>query len=170
MPVSQDKFVNQAYIEVVESGANTLTFKQLLTGISIYEKVGWIIHRIDYFFPVNDTQFAAKDDYVEFGLSVSDQIVAIGSQFSACIDHNELRRTDLGTAASGLFLKQPITKDFSNLPGGGMLIPPNPIFVYVGGNSLVGAVTLRGRMFYTVKTLKLEDYWELVEIRRMIGA
>lgn len=170
MPEIKDVFVNQAYLEVVESAPNTLTFNQLLTGISIYEKVGWLISRLDYTFGMLPTNFGASGDAVSFGLCVSNQITGVGVNQSAVIDHNNFTRIDMGTAASGFYIRTPITKDFSDLPGGGLLVPPNPVFLYVVGTALTAAVTIQARMFYTVKTLKVEDFWELVELRRMIGA
>ncbi len=170
MPEIKDYFVNQAYLTVVESAANTLTFNQLLTNTSIHEKVGWLISRIDYEFSVTATNFAATNDFVQFGLSVSDAIAAVGQDKSAVIDYNKFTRVDLGTAGSGLFVRMPFTKTFSNLQGGGLLVPPNPIFMFVKGGALTSAVTMEARMFYTVKSLKTEDFWELVELRRMIGA
>ena len=127
MPAEQDVFVNQAYLKVIESAANTLTFNQLLTNVSIHEKIGWVISRMDYKFAVSSTVFAASLDLVEFGLSVSDQLAAIGMEYSGVIDW------------------------------------------FVKGTALESVMTIEARMFYTVKKLKVEDFWELVEMRRMIG-
>jgi hypothetical protein len=51
-----------------------------------------------------------------------------------------------------------------------LIVPPNPLFIYAEGVALGAAQTVNARMFYTVKSLKVEDYWELVEMRHMIGA
>lgn len=170
MPEVKDQYANQAYLKVVESAANTLTYEKLLTGISIFEKVGWVISRIDYLFTLLASNFAAEADRVEFGLSTSDALSTISMANSPCIDFNRVTRNDFGTAASGFLNKTPYAKDFSGLPGGGLLVPPNPLYIWVAGNALGAAVTVEARMFYTVKQLKTEDYWELVEIRHMIGA
>lgn len=165
----KDEFVNQAYLTVIESAANTLTFNKLETGISIHEKVGWLISRIDYTPTLTTGNFGAFGDTLSFGISTSDAIVAATLAQSAILDYNSLIRIDLGAAASGFFYRMPLTKDFSNLPGGGILVPPNPLFVWVRGIALTDPETIVARLFYTVKQLKLEDFWELVELRRMIG-
>lgn len=167
--MAKEKYVNQAYLKVVESGANTLTFSKLETGVSIYEKVGWLINRLDYSIDLTDTALAAKDDAVYYGISVSDQITNVGLINSAVVDRNTIKRIDLGTAASGFLIRTPFEKDFSGLEGGGLLIPPNPIYIFVIGVSAGAAFTVECRMFYTVVQLKTEDFWELVEQRRMIG-
>lgn len=166
----EEKYVNQAFLSVTESGANTLTFSKLETGISIYEKVGWLINRIDYSFEVSATVFAAAADRMLYGISVSQDITNVDLDKNAVIDSNSMRRYDFGTAGIGALAIMPITKDFSSLPGGGLLVPPNPIFIYAQGVALTPALTVQARMFYTVIKLKLEDFWELVEQRRMIGA
>jgi len=165
----KDVFVNQAYLTVTESAANTLTFNKLETGISIHEKVGWVIARLDYNLDINATNFAASADGVMWGISTSDLFTVPGFNINSIIDFNSVTRNDLGTAASGLFLRSPFEKDFSSLPGNGILIPPNPLFVWVKGANLTSAIIIKARLFYTVKVLKLEDFWELVELRRMIG-
>jgi len=170
MPAIKDVYVNQAYLSVTESAANTLTFSKLETGVSIYEKVAWLISRIDYDFDLEATNFGATDDQLAFGLCVSDQITNIGLVNSAVIERNRVKRVDLGAAASGLFSFMPYQKDFSELPGGGLLVPPNPVYIFAEGTNLTTPMWVNCRMFYTVKGLSGEDFWELVEQRRMIGA
>ena len=166
----EEKYVNQAYLRVTESGANTLTFAKLETGVSIYEKVGWLIHRLDYFFTTPVAQFGAEGDTLWFGISVMDSLATVTLQQAAVVDMNSAARRDFGVAASGFMRRLPFTKTFADLPGGGLLVPPNPIYIFAQGVALTGAQVVEARMFYTVKTLKTEDFWELVEQRRMIGA
>lgn len=169
MPDIKDVFVNQAYLKVIESSANTLTFNQLLTNVSIHEKVGWVISRIDYEFLMAPANFAAEGDGIKFGISVSDQLAAVSQEYSGVLDYNSFYRRDYGTAASTIIDKNPRTKSFADLPGGGLLVPPNPLFIFVEGVALTSPITVEARMFYTQRSLKVEDFWELVEMRRMIG-
>lgn len=170
MPEVKDQYCNQAYLTVTESAANTLTFSKVETGISIFEKVGWIISRIDYDFTIDATNFGATNDRILFGLATSDALANVSLNQSSVIDLNHIKRIDIGTGASGMFLEMPIEKRFDTLPGSGLLVPPNPIYIFAQGVALTSAVQVQARMFYTVKSLKVEDYWELVEMRRMIGA
>ncbi len=165
---TEDKYVNQAYISVVESAINTLTFKKLETGISIYEKVGWLISRIDYSIGITPANFSSDGASIEAGVSVSSQITDVSLSQDAVIDRIYIRRSDFGVAATSMLFQLPITKDFSRLAGGGLLIPPNPIYLFGKGTGLGVVETVQVRMFYTVKQLKTEDFWELVEQRRMI--
>jgi len=168
--MAEDKYVNQAFIRVNESGANTLTFQKLETGIPIYEKIGWVVHRLDYFYVTTVVQFPADGASLSYGISAMDSLATVDLQLAAVIDMNMITRRDWGVAASGALRLIPIVKNFTELPGGGLLIPPNPLYLFAKGTNLAAAQGVDVRMFYTVIKLKPEDFWELVEQRRMIGA
>ena len=164
-----EKFANIAFITVTESASNTLTFKKLETGIAPFEKVAFLINRLEYFFSDTVATFAAANDILELGLSASDQFTDPKISNSAIIDYNEIMRVDVGTAASGWYRHQPYIKDYSTLPGNGILVAPNPLYLWAMGTSLGNATIDSVRMFYTVKQLKQDEFWELIEMRRMIG-
>ena len=164
-----DKYSNQAYLSVTEATINTLAFNKLETAIAPFEKVAFLINRINYDMALAAANFAATDDGVVYGICTSDQITGIGLNNSAVVDRNSVTRYDFGTAAVGFYFVTPIVKDFSGLEGGGLLVPPNPLYIFVKGNALGSVMTVSCRMFYTVVKLKLDEFWELVEQRRMIG-
>ncbi len=165
----KDQFVNIAYLTVTEGGANTLTFNQLTTNIPTFEKVGFLICRIDYIFDIDITNWAATNDGFHYGLCTSDQIAAAVVANSAVVDYNFTKRLDIGTAASGFIKSMCETKSFADLKGGGILVPPNPIYIFALGAALTSAMKVEARMYYTIVQLKGEEFWELVEQRRMIG-
>jgi hypothetical protein len=167
----KDQFANYAIIEVLESAANTLTFKKLETGISLNEKVAWIIHRIEYIIDgLDGTLFNAALDVLTFGLSLSNAFSAPTVAENTIIDYNRSIRVDIGTAASGYFQLQPFVKDFASLPMGGTIVPPTPLYLFVKGTGLTAAAKITARLHYTLRTLKVEDYWELVEARRVLSS
>jgi len=168
MPAAE-KFSNVAYIAVTESAANTITFDKLETGIAPFEKRAWVISRIEYFFNVSAANFAAANDNLKFGLTVSNSWTTPGLAENAIIDYNIYKRVDWGTAATGAIYEMPITKDLSTIPGGGILVPPNPIYLWAVGESLPNAMTVNARFYYTSFDLKADEFWELVEMRRMVG-
>jgi len=171
MPTKME-FVNLAHIQVVESAANTLTFKKLETGISIVEKVAWLIHRISYYLTtVNATLFNGTGDSISVGLGSSNSITNVEDMSNpAILDLLTLIRQDLGAAASGVFQVLPWQHDFAELPGGGILIPPNPLYAFIQGGGLTAAMTARLRLWYTPVELKVDEYWQLVEMYRVISS
>lgn len=167
--VKTDQFANQAVIRCTETGANTLTFQKLETGISLFDKVAWVISRLEYLVSVADFgYFNSTVDSLAFGLSTVNTLTTLDITNSAIFDYNFITRLDLGTAASGMMLTQPFIKDFSQLAGGGIIVPPTPLYLGVVGAGLSAAATIVCKMYYTNLPLKPEQYWELVEARRMI--
>lgn len=165
-------FSNLAHIQVIESAANTLTFKKLETGIAVTEKIAWNLHRIEYYLTtVSAALFNATGDAVSLGLAASNSIVNVEDMSNpSLLDLLTIQRQDIGVAASGFFQDIPRVKDFAALPAGGLLIPPNPLFGFVVGNSLTGAMTVRLRLFYSPVELKVDEFWQLVEAYRVISS
>lgn len=171
---SLDKFTNMATITVTETAANTLTYKKLETGISLTEKVAWLIARIEYYYTGNFSDFNAANDALHCGLCVANtrasQTTADSYTDSTLLDKMELIRSDYGAAASAQILDRPVYKDWSTIPGGGILVPPVPLYGFAQGVSLAAATTVIIKLFYTLITLQPADYWELVEARRIISS
>lgn len=169
-----DKYANAATITLTESAANTLTYKKLETGIALFEKVAWLIARIEYFFAFAITDFNGAGDTLGVALCTTNIRTSIltTSAFSdpAIIDLISISRYDLGAAASGFLYEKPFVKDFSTLPGGGLLIPPSPLFGAIEGTGLAAATTTLVKLWYTLVELTPDDYWELVESRRMVSS
>jgi hypothetical protein len=165
-----DQFANLAVITVAEAAAGTLAFKKLETGISLFEKLAWIIHRLEYEYDMNATQFNGTGDSMEMGCCTSDQITTIASTNAAVIDRFRCMRADYGAAAASYQFTSPFVKDFTNLPGGGIIIPPNPLYAFVKGTGLAAVAGFTLRIFYTNRPLAADEFWELVEARRIISA
>lgn len=170
-----DAFANLATINNVESAANTLTYKKLETGISVFEKVAWIIHRIQYFFAGIDVAYLnGNGDSITAALLTANTAASINGTAvwadPTMIDNQLIQRNDIGVAASGFFFDPFITKDFNSLPSGGLIVPPSPLFgaIQGAGNALAQQCIMR--IYYTVKELAVEEYWQLVESRRSISA
>lgn len=169
---SNDQFANYAVITCPESAANTLTFKKLETGISLTEKVGWVINRIEYYIThLNITLFNSAGDAFYYGLALSNGFATPAVDRNEIVDYNQVEYAVLGAAATtGEFLLRPFVKDLSNLPGGGILIPPAPLYLYAMGSGLSAANGVTARIHYTMKVLKVDEYWELVEARRVLSS
>jgi hypothetical protein len=86
------------------------------------------------------------------------------------IDSSRMARLDFGTAASGNFFLQPYIKDFADLPGGGLLVAPAPLYAAVKGVGCAGVTGCQIKLFYTSIELATDEYWQLVESRRIISS
>lgn len=167
-----DVFSNIATISIVESAANTITFKKLETGIPLFEKVAWVISRLELMFNPLAAAMVADADAVLFALTVSNTIASLASGKTqtepAVLYGGRIIRNDFGAAATGYLSYQPYILDFSTMPGGGLLTPPSPLYGAVEGASMQAAITLYMRLYYTQIQLTPDQYWELVEARRYI--
>ena len=165
-----DLFSNIAYASVTESAANTLTFSEIQTGISVHEKVAWVISRIVWHIPTSTLiLMAAAADGVNMGLVLSNKIDDLEDMADpSLVDNLIVSRHDFGTGASGYHLFEPIVKDYSALPGKGLIVTPKPLYAACQGISLSTPATVSCRIFYTTKELAADEFWELVQASRIV--
>jgi len=167
---SSDKFANLAAILVTESAAGTLSYARFAFPFSIMDKVGLVINRIEYW-PGSLNQLNSSVDQVIIGLVAGNSVVDIANQADpAILDSLRIQRLDLGAAASGALLSHPIVKDFSQLPGGGILTAPSPLSAAIQSAGAAAAMAAWIKIFYTYMTLSTDEYWEMVESRRIISS
>ena len=164
-----DMFANRAYGSVTETAANTLTFNEIQTGVAIFEKIAWVIHAIDYHVPVAAwNELSGDDDEVIMGLCVSNQITSTALNQMAIV--HQLRVGSMASGTVGNLETRDLIRrsEFSSWPGGGLIIPPSPLFAFAQGASLAAAVSVDLLIYYTHMALKADEYWELVESRRLV--
>ncbi|MBA7586008.1 hypothetical protein ES708_28004 [subsurface metagenome] len=74
----------------------------------------------------------------------------------------------MGTPATGTILRLPIERDFSDLPGKGVIITPKPLYVAVKALGFVAPAVVSCRIYYTVLELAADEFWELVQASRIV--
>jgi len=164
-----DKFANIAHLKVVESALNTLTFAKLeLANNLLSEKAAIIIHRAEM--QTNAQSFMnASGDYWNCAVTVSNAVTDISDLSQPEILFSwTMERLDLGAAASGMIQVSPWARDFTQLPGLGIIVPADRLYIGAAGNGLTTATTTKIRIYYTVMPLAVNDYWELIEARRVM--
>ncbi len=167
----QDTYANYAALSITETAANTFTSSKFQFPFSIMDKMALIIQRVEYDFTSFVGALAANADTITAGLCVATPLTSVDNPADPLLlDTTRIRRSDLGVAASGWLLQFPFVKDFTNLAGGGLLVAPNPLYGFVQGISAGAAATVSIKVFYTYIELSTEDYWQLVESRRIISS
>lgn len=165
-----DSFANYAALTITESAANTFTSVKFNFPFSIMDKMGLVVQRIEYDMTSFAGAFAASADTITFGVCVAATLSDVDNPADPLlVDTARVRRADFGTAASGIAFQFPIVKDFTTLTGGGILVAPNPLYGFVKGISAGAAATIAMRLFYTYMELGTDEYWQLVESRRIIS-
>lgn len=164
-----DKFVNKAFIQVIESAANTLTFAELATGVAIFEKVAWIIHRIHWFVGKAVLKEIIADTFsITYALTGNNKMNQLSLDDPGVYDMQAIICASTAAPANFVVHTIPVVRDFSTLPGGGIIVPPRPIFIAAVGGGLAAPASVQVRIEYTVRELKADEYWELVEATRIL--
>jgi hypothetical protein len=167
---SEDRFAQLAYLQVTESAANTLTFAKLevATGALLgKQKFGLVIHQIQYMIPPTTRKLLLdEDDVISIAITSGDNLTSIDLESVDVIDNLTLGLNKYGAAASGWGVTLPIVHDFS--PFGSLLVAADRLYMAVKGLSLASACAVKCRIWYTMKELSVDEYWDLVESRRII--
>lgn len=167
---AMDQFANIAYLTVTEAVAGTLKFARLeMANNLLTEKAALIIHRAEIFLD-GPSLMNGTGDYAIMGITLSDRITDLSdlSQPEILISMT-LARADFGAAASGFLEQKPYLREFSELPGGGILVPADRLYIGIKGSGLTAVAAASCRIYYTVKPLDTADYWELIEARRVMS-
>lgn len=146
------------------SAANALSFEQIRFGVGIFQGVALLVHQIDYFLSHDSyTQLTTSADYCSIGLTARDDLTSITPTVLNVIDVVDYDTVLFGAAAEVHEIEKPRTRNFQSMPGGGILIPANPLFLAMSSSGFATAGVARIVMFYTFKTLADKDYLELLQ-------
>lgn len=168
MAKKTDIFANKFYGSVVESAANTLTFGEIQTHVDVFAKRAWVLHRLEWYLEGSMIgTLNSNGDLVRLALCSSNQIQSLGLDNAGVIDLLTYKM-ELATAV-GLFLKpEPLLREFGNMPGGGLIISPRPLYLAVQGSGAASAVTVHARGYFTQLELSADEYIELVDFYRIV--
>lgn len=166
-----DTFANIAAVKVTETAADTMTSVKFNFPFSIMDKMALVISRIEYIMGNMATAFNGSQDYAVAALSVAATVSDLDNQADPLIvDSVKYSRIDVGAAATGIYLRQPFVKDFTSLAGGGLLVAPAPLYAILKGGGCAAATSCWVKLFYTYVELTSDEYWQLVESRRIISS
>lgn len=169
-----DVYANIGAIYVTMSAANTLTFQELQTYISVFDKKAMIIHKIIYAPSLASWQeLDAEADVMRFGVSTSNLFTSAGPSDvynrPDVVDFNHFYTLLSGTPADIDRRLGQFEKDFSTLAGGGLLIPARPVYGWMDTSGFAAAGQLAIRVYFTMKDITVDEYWELVESTRIVS-
>lgn len=162
------EFANKAYGSVTESAANTLTFSQIQTNVSIMEKVAWVISRIEWVFTAAQIALLVDDgDAYEVALCGSSKISTLSLSDPMVIDYFNIRKF-VSTAVGWGYIAPMWIREFSALPGGGLIVAPNPLYLAVKGTGLASAGGVSARIYWARLEVSPDQYLELLDFYRMV--
>lgn len=163
------KYCSQTIISMTESAAGTLTFTRLETGIAPLERIGWVLHKIIWRIATGTfALMTTAGDSVELGVTISDNMSSLADTNPAVLKRRNVLRADWGTAGSGQLVDPEFVDDFSMLPGGGLLMLPNPVYGAIQGSGLASAATAVARLYFSQIQMSQDDYFNLVQSRQVL--
>lgn len=164
-----DNYANKGFATCTESAAATLTFTEIQTNVNVFDKVAWVLHRIEWYIPyATYALFDASGDELSAALTASDKITSLDLSNPGVIDLMTMTKF-LGTAVGYSYEHFPIARDFGSLPGGGLIIAPRPLFLAIKGTGNATVATAKCRFYFTAKVLKADEYLELVDFYRLVS-
>lgn len=163
----QDRYANIAAASVTESGVSTITFAELLTGISLGAGVGILIDAIDFYVAkASMAEFTTATDAIEMAWCVSNNVPALSDPSeNRIIFAHQLFRFDFGVAASAQYFSFPIHRDF--FPP--LIVAAPRIYLAAEATGLASACTVRSRLFFRYVDLETKEYLEIAEAFILVG-
>lgn len=167
---SKDVFAQYLYMSVTMSAANTLTFAQVSIGMSLFEFAAMVICRIDYE-PAQATiqELTGGADLLDVAITGSNTITTLDQKQNEVYDSLKAKTYVSGTPGVSAPVFEPIVHDFSGMPGGGILVPAQTIYIGMATSGFSAAGVCNARVWYTVKEMQASDYIELVQRLRVLG-
>lgn len=160
MATKKDEYADRAISSILMSAANTLTFEKVQFAVGVFQGVGIVIHSLEFHPGVASyREIVANTDYMTLALCATDRLANIVDDDPAII----ATTTVVGMGASVEPLIRPIRISFTDLPGGGYIAAPNPLFIAMMTNGFVAAGSAYFRMYFTFIELSDAQYIELIQ-------
>lgn len=157
----RDLYSNIALPSVTLSAANTLTFSQLQMGIGLFAGQALLLHRVLWFPNVATVrEIVAATDSLYMALTVSNRLAGIADVTDPSVI---ALQAVVGVGANVESVKTPLVSDFTQLPGGGKLIPANPLFLAGYSLGFAAAAVIRAQLDFSFVQLGDADYLELLQ-------
>lgn len=158
---SKDTFSNIMLPMVTMSAANTLTFQQIQVSVGMFQGVALLLHRIQWY-PTATTirEIVASTDSLYMALTTSNKLTALVDTTDPSI---VVVSSVIGIAANVESVRLPIVADLTGLPGGGKLIPANPLFLGAVTGGFAAAAVVRAVIDFSFVSLSDSDYLELLQ-------
>lgn len=160
----QDVYVNRAFETVIMSAANAITFSQVQFGVGLFQGVAAIIHRVEWY-PSNATvrELVGVADFINMALTNRDDLSSLDPTNQSVLCHKALLPMMVGTVVGLEYIPVPLVSEYSGFPGGGMIVPANPLYLGMVTGGYAAAGTLRAIVYITFKQLTDAEYVELIQ-------
>jgi len=154
----KDVYGNRAFEQVTQAAANDLTFEQIQFGVGLFQGIAMVISRVEWF-PSSIAEIVAASDRLEMALTNRDDL----SDLSPTNQNVLVKACLAGAAIPAVMHKDPVISDLSTLPGGGLIIPANPLYMAVKTAGYAAAATINAIIYFVFRQLADSEYIELIQ-------
>lgn len=154
-----------------------INFESVNTGLSVTDRVGWLLKFVEDFSPagLTSTLFADAGDNVSYGLALSNSINPTSPGTALILPQMKwvatLRRADFGTAASGFEQNLPVIYNYDTAEDAGIIMVPQPLYSFCGAStSITGAFTSLFRAWFQAVQLSDADYFNMLQANQLLVA
>lgn len=158
--MAEDRFANIFTAAITMSSANTLTFLEMVFGITLRDRIALVIDEL--FFHIDNAailEMTTSGDNIQLAICGSDQVTNITDLADRRIWYSTtLGRMDFGTAAAGQLYLKPIKASFAPP----LIVLPNRVFLAMGSSGLASAAGAQLRMHY--RTVNITQDQQLIEV------
>lgn len=164
----KDEFAQKMYLTVTQSAANTLTFSQAVNlGVGLMNSMAIVIHEIKWVIPYAVmSELTANQDRFTIGLVGDNSLTDLTLDQPAVYDLFNMEAF-VATAAGFAFTDQYPKSNLTNLPGGGLIVPADRVYLGFTSGGFAAAQTAGALVYFTLKPLKAEQYLELAQALRV---
>lgn len=158
----EDRFANVVSAKCVMSAINTITFVEMLTGISLGQGVGMLIDQIDYFpSRASVRELVAGTDHVDMGITTTDDMSVFDYQDRRIIHMMELASVGVATEPH---LSPYVFQFFPPL-----IIATPRLYLGMDTTGAAAASTVQIRIYFRYIALTPQQYIELAEAFVLVG-
>ena len=160
----QDKYANMASATVDVNG--TITFTELLTGISLGQGMGILIDQIDYTPSIAAlADIDADSDAIQYGWCTSNAVTTLANSQKQVIHAGFLAGVAHGTAGNMNLIDIPLTRQF--FPP--LIVAAPRLFLASLGAGTVTEGSVESRIYYRYISLSSQEYLEIAESFVLVG-
>lgn len=159
-----DQYPNRAFIYLTTSAANTLTFEQVQFGVGLFQGVALVLNRIEWCPDQGSlSELVAAADRFFVALTNRADLASLEPENQNILAYKSLRAMQVGAVVSLNHIELPLVSDFSSMPGGGLIMPANPLYIGLETAGFAAVANVRVVMYFTFKQLADAEYIELIQ-------
>ena len=164
----EDRYSNLLSANVLESAAGTITFQEIVTGISLGQGIGMLIDQIDYYPSGSGLELlVATLDQMQLAWTVNTSLSSLNPDTSGVIHTISIHTgAPIGTPASnGRPIILPLQYQF--FPA--MIVASPRLYFACVGTNLAAVFSARSRLYFRYVSLSSQEYLELAEAFVLVG-